>query len=110
MLTTAGITRRSVGARVGRPRASADAAGGALAIGLETGGPGIGGAVKRASHHEPARPKTKTMAKSTVLRITKAPGQLPGGLAPFILCDAALRLDPGQWPPKIHSVTAMGLY
>src|SRR6516225_2128744 len=77
MLTTAGITRRSVDARVGRPRASADAAGGALAIGFETGGPGSGGAVTRTTHHAPASPRTKTIVRSTVLRITKAPDRPP---------------------------------
>src|SRR6516164_1183697 len=46
------------------------------------GRPGNGGAVKRATHHEPARPKT--IATIRVLRMTKAPDRPCNGLTLFI--------------------------
>jgi hypothetical protein len=42
------------------------------------------------------------MARSTVLRITKAPDRPPGGLSHFILHETIDHLDPGQWLPKIR--------
>ena len=73
VLTTAGITPRSMGARVGRPRASADATGATLAIGLAGGGPGSGGTVKRVIHHPPATPSRRAAKGSSVFRMTEAP-------------------------------------
>jgi hypothetical protein len=73
MLTTAGMTRRSIGASVGKPRVSAAATGGVAAIGVESGGPGSGGAGKRAIHHPPKAATATSAAMSTVFRIVENP-------------------------------------
>jgi hypothetical protein len=65
------MTCRSIGARVGNPRDEADPAGGICAIGVESGGPGSGGASMREVHHQPATAKAITTPMSAIFRIVK---------------------------------------
>jgi hypothetical protein len=73
MLTTAGMTRRNMGAKVGRPLVSAVAAGGVAAMGVESGGPGSGGAGERASHQPEIAARATRAAMNKVLCILSSP-------------------------------------
>src|SRR5437667_5443647 len=117
MLTTDCIVRRNIGARVGRPRASADKLGGVLAMGDETGGPGTGGAIQRSTHHQPAIPRIRTTATSRTFRIAKSsPSDLIRAdrvfavVAPVAVWDSGVRLSVSSGLGRVRHIETNGMH
>src|SRR5262249_31178634 len=69
MLTTAGMTLRSIGASVGSPRAAIDPAGAIAVVGLDRGGPGSGAGGR--VHHQAAAARIRAPTTIALFRMPR---------------------------------------